>query len=49
LPKEEEDGNFLSFCIFGMDGQKKSVSKEGVPCNTTSNMNGHIFLVSLEK
>jgi hypothetical protein len=23
LPKEENDGNFLSFCLFGMNGQKK--------------------------
>jgi hypothetical protein len=21
--KEEDDGNFLSFCLFGMNGQKK--------------------------
>jgi len=23
LPKKEDDGNFLSFCLFGMNGQKK--------------------------
>jgi len=23
LPKEEDDGNFLSFCLFGVNGQKK--------------------------
>ncbi len=49
LPKEKDDGNFLSFCLSGVNGQKKKVSKEGVPCNTTSNLNGHIFLVLLEK
>ncbi len=49
LSKKEDDYNFLSFCLFGMNGQKKQVSKEGVPYNTTYNLNGHIFLVLLEK
>jgi len=48
--KKEYDGCFLGFCLFGVNDQKKiKVSKEGVPCNTSSNLNGHIFLALLEK
>jgi hypothetical protein len=48
--KKEDDGCFLAFCLFGVNGQKQiKVSKEGVPCNTSFNLNGHIFLALLGK
>jgi hypothetical protein len=48
LSKEKND-NFLSFCLFWCEWPKKKVSKEGVPRNITSRLNGPIFLALLEK
>jgi hypothetical protein len=48
LPKEKDD-NYLSFCLFDVNGPKIiRVSKEAVPHTTASGLNGLIFLVLLE-
>jgi hypothetical protein len=45
LLPEENDGNFLGFCLFQCEWPKTfRVSQEGVTCNSASGVNGPNFL-----